>query len=186
MHCSTDSEYRPYPDPSAQLLPSPCTQSILYDLACSLLFSQGPGLHLSGGIQSAAHQFSHLQNGLRFMVTVLVHRKADGESTTDLVLRCSDAMESLAIRRHPPGAFPPVPMTGRYLIATCGHNHVWGRLRSTSPSPRLKRVTFRFGRQTTQWTTMVLKIVKSENSQLITIHSPATFQIPLVNTVHQE
>lgn len=113
-------------------------------------------------------------------------KTADGESTTDLVLRCSDAIESLAIRRHPSGAFPPVPMTGQYLIATCGRGHVWGRLRSTSPSPRLKRVTFRFGRQTTQWTTMVLKIVKSENSQLITIHSPATFQIPLVNTVHQE
>ena len=65
--------------------------------------------HLGGGIRSATRGLLDLPGGLHFKKAVLQCPVEDARPATDLVLRCSDTLESLSINYSSTGTFPCTP-----------------------------------------------------------------------------
>ena len=78
-----------------------------------------------GGIRPAARRLLDLPNSLRFTKITVWCLSEDAESTTDLVSRCSDTLESLTISYYTPGALSSASTSGQYLTTTGGYSHVW-------------------------------------------------------------
>ena len=76
-----------------------------------------------GGIRSAARRLSDFPGGLRFTKITLSCLGDDLESTTHLVSRCSDTLESLDICCFLMSAFPPASIIKQYLTFSHGHSH---------------------------------------------------------------
>ena len=77
------------------------------------------------GIGPTTRQLLDLPNGLRFTkIAVLCFSVADFESTTELVLGCSDSLESLNITGHLQGVFPSI-----LVPRSMSHYHVQTRPR---------------------------------------------------------
>ena len=66
-------------------------------------------LHLGGRIHSATRGLLDLPGGLRFKMVVLQCPVEDAKSAMDLVLRCSDTLESLFVTYSSLGMFPSSP-----------------------------------------------------------------------------
>ena len=74
-------------------------------------------LHLGGKICSATRGLLDLPGGLRFRKIVLQCPVEDARSAIDLVLRCSDTLESLFITYSPSGMSPSSPEVCQCLMA---------------------------------------------------------------------
>ena len=71
--------------------------------------------HLGGGIRSATRGLLDLPGGLRFKKIVLQCPVEDARSAIDLVLRCSDTLESLFITYSSSGMSPSSPEVRQWL-----------------------------------------------------------------------
>jgi len=70
-----------------------------------------------------ARRLLDLPDGLRFSRINVVFFDDEAQSVKDLVLACSDILESLTTSYRPSGAFYSAPVTGQYLTAICRHRH---------------------------------------------------------------
>lgn len=66
---------------------------------------------------SVARGLLDLPGGLRFSKISVFSSSGDAGSIAELVLRCSDTLESFTIHHYPMGAFPLTSAVYRYLIA---------------------------------------------------------------------
>jgi hypothetical protein len=92
-------------------------------------------LHLDGEIRSVIPGLLSFPNCLRFAKIAISCHVDDEDLTTDLVLKCSDTLESLSID-HFSGMSALASVVGRYLIVTYTKTHAGSQLRSTSPKPQ--------------------------------------------------
>jgi len=83
-------------------------------------------LRVPGSGCSVARRLVDLPGGLHFAeIYTLLFFNENAKSLTDLVLRCSDTLESLTICYRPKSAFPSAPVTTQHLIAARRHVHIW-------------------------------------------------------------
>jgi hypothetical protein len=68
-----------------------------------------------GGTHPAVRRLLSLPNGLHFVKIMVTCLSEDVEATTDLVLSCSDNLESLEVSFYSLGTFPSVSVSGRRL-----------------------------------------------------------------------
>ena len=74
------------------------------------------GLRMVRGTRLAARRLLDLPDGLHFMKITVLCSSEDLEVTTDLVSRCSDTLEFLAVLHDTrPVLFPPASVTAKYL-----------------------------------------------------------------------
>jgi hypothetical protein len=126
---------------SSEVLDLICSFPLLEDLALiSLRHGSNPrkipptspkltgSLSLSdiGEIRPVVRRLLNLPDGLHFAKITVASLDADTTPTTDLVLRCSDTLESLRVIDYFRGAFPSTSMNGEYLTTTRGFRHVSG------------------------------------------------------------
>ena len=83
-------------------------------------------LKLFGSAGPAIRRLMALPDGLHFSKITVLSFNEDAESVTELVSRCSDTLEFLAVFYLPLGAFPSTPTTSRYLTITHGHRYIEG------------------------------------------------------------
>ena len=79
-------------------------------------------LGIGGEIQSIARRLCDLPGGLHFSEIRLSYGK-DVTPAMDLVSRCSDTLESLAIDSHIAGTFALASVIGQHLTAGCECRH---------------------------------------------------------------
>jgi len=85
-------------------------------------------LRMIGLPPPVARRLLELPGGLHFSRINLAFFDNETESMKDLVLACSDTLESLTTRRYCPScAFPSGPVTDQYLIIICSRRRVQGR-----------------------------------------------------------
>jgi hypothetical protein len=77
-----------------------------------------------GEARPVIHHLLDLPGGLHFTKITVASFDADVESTTELVSRCSDTLESLSIYDYFLCTFPTTSMSGEYLTTTRGSRHV--------------------------------------------------------------
>ena len=82
-------------------------------------------LRMIRGIGSAIHRLLDLPGGLHFTKITVLCPYNDLELITDLLSRCSDTLESLAVFNFFLSAFPLVSVTDKHLTAR-ERRHVWG------------------------------------------------------------
>jgi hypothetical protein len=125
---------------SLEVLDLICSFPLLEDLALALLGYGSEGwntpstspkltgsleLRAFGEIRPAIRRLSGLPGGLHFTKVTIACLNEDIRSTMELVSRCSDTLESLAIYHFTPGVFTSPSMSGQYLTTTCGCRRVW-------------------------------------------------------------
>ena len=133
---------------------------------------------LLGGFGSTARRLLDLPGGLRFRKLVLLwHCVRDFRWIMELVVRCSDTLESLNIMRHPPRKFVLVLLWSYDLPSFTGDlSHASIDL---SKATKLKDVIFRPGSPTISWIIMTLQPIPSKHRDLrqISIHVPHDFAL---------
>ena len=130
-----------------------------------------------------------LPGGLHFTQIQVSCPVDDSGSIPDLVLRCSDTLESLHIRYYPIRAFSPTLAADTYLIATT----VSGTSRKPSPldlskATRLKNVDFQSNVADIQWITKSLGSAGFESLRKakITASLPINFADQIEGVLHRE
>ena len=130
-----------------------------------------------------------LPGGLHFTQIQVSCPVDDSESIPDLVLKCSDTLESLHVRYYHIRAFSPTDAADTYLIVTT----VLGTSRKSSPldlskATKLKNVDFRSDMPDVQWITKSLESVEFESLRQvnITVNLPTDFTHPIVGVFHRE
>jgi len=131
--------------------------------------------------------------GLHFSKIAVWCFNEASESTTDLMSRCSDTLESLEILYSVPSMFCilttfPFTSTNRQLVNTLSPLVDAGTSRTPSPLDlsKLKHLVFQYGVPSIRWITMALQTAKSENLQTITIRPVVTTsEHPIAVTLHK-
>ena len=123
--------------PLSKLLNLICSFPLLQDLGLRLFFptddpaadgweapSNSPSLtgslHLSGEIRSVTRQLLDLPNGLHLAKITMACRIELADSARDLLLKCSDTLESLDFSFYSSSAFSPACVVDQYLNTTHG------------------------------------------------------------------
>jgi hypothetical protein len=110
-----------------------------------------------------------LPGGLHFTKVTIVCFNEDVKSMVDLVSRCSDTLESLAIQNSIPGAFTSPSTSGRYLTVLVDVGMFGTPPLDLSEATKLKDLSLRFGGPNVQRITMALQTVRSKSLQRIAI-----------------
>ena len=135
---------------------------------------------VGGGTGRITRRLLDLPNGLNFTKIVLcVDDEIDFKSTTDLVSRCSDTLESLDVSDHLRGG---CYYYSRRLIDTLPLHSVLSTAGSfnLSAATKLKQLVFQCGRSNVQWTTEALQTAESSNLERITVRPNAnTFEFEI-------
>jgi hypothetical protein len=129
-------------DTSPEILHLICSFPLLEDLALIYLSQGGDtgntpltspkltgslNLNIFKGIDPVVRRLLDLPDGLHFAKITVTSIDADAKPTTDLVVRCSDTLESLSIDVCFPCAFPSTSMGGKCLTTTHGPSYeAWG------------------------------------------------------------
>ena len=144
-------------------------------------------LQLGGEIRSILCRLLDLPSGLRFSKIIFGCRVEDAAFTRDLMVRCSDTLESLCIDRLSSGAFPSALWPVNTLPLSAGPD-AFGTLPPTdlSKAMKLKHADFHLHTANVQWIVTALQTVKSKKLCQITIHSHIIFVVPVRGTVLQE
>jgi hypothetical protein len=82
-------------------------------------------LRAISGFRPAARRLLGFSNGLHFTRITVACLREDVESTSGLVSKCSDTLESLTISHYAWGAFPSASTSGKNLTISHGCRHVW-------------------------------------------------------------
>jgi len=145
-------------------------------------------LRALGTVPPVARRLLDIPGGLRFSNIKVVFSDNEAQSVRDLVLTCSDTLESLTTRYFPSGAFfqPPWLTSTSSLFAEAG---IPGMVpHDLSKAMKLKRITFlqtTMG-STVQWITMALQTVVSKNLRSITICVDRFVLVTVGEAAHQE
>jgi hypothetical protein len=92
-------------------------------------------LHLSGEIRSVIPRLLGLQNCFQFTEVAMVCTIDDADLAANLVMKCSETLESLSIAYFPMSMPPSASVVGpKYLTTT--QAYIGRHLRSTSPKPQ--------------------------------------------------
>ena len=119
----------------------------------------------TGGICSVVRWLLDFPDGLRFMeITVSCIGKEDARSTTDLVLRCFDTLEALAICGTPAGGFVQLLSLANTLSPVVDSGMLPGQpLLDLSKATKLKVLTFLCRRLRIKLIIVALQTVESKN-----------------------
>lgn len=117
----------------------------------------------------------------------MVYPNGDAGSTVEVVLKCSDTLESLAVRYNSLGVSPQFPELFNTLLLNVGPDT------SRTPPPldlskatKLQEVEFHCVIQDIQWIIMALQTAKSNTLRKIIICFSVTFTDPPKETVRRE
>ena len=163
-----------------------CSFPLLEDLALFLLVARGsstkwappltsPKLTGSldvgamGGIHFAIPRLLDLPGGLRFEKITLQCLNGDFESTTELVSRCSDTLESLTVRYYNLGVSPSVSVIDCTSPPLVDAGTVEATPLGLSAATKLKDSVFQSPWESVQWIIRALQTVKSKNLRSITL-----------------
>ena len=120
-------------------------------------------------IHPAIRRLLSLPGGLHFTKVTIVCFNEDVKSTMDLVLRCSDILESLAIQNSIPGAFTSPSTSGQYPTVLVDVGMSGTPPLDFSEATKLKDLSLRFGGPSVQRITVALQTVRSKNLRRIVI-----------------
>ena len=144
-------------------------------------------LHLNDKSHPVARIFLHLPDGFHFSKISVVYPNGDAGSTVEVVLKCSDTLESLAVRYNSLGVSPQFPELFNTLLLNVGPDT------SRTPPPldlskatKLQEVEFHCVIQDIQWIIMALQTAKSNNLRKVIICFSVTFTDPPKETVRRE
>ena len=139
-----------------------------------------------GGIRPGACRLLDLPDGLHFTRIAVGCLDEDVESTMDLVLRCSDTLESFEVSYYAPGTFLPASTRVNTLRLLADADKSGRPSFDFSKATKLKELVFRCGEPNVQRIVMALQTVQSKRLQQITIHPHGAFAIPVKEAVRQE
>ena len=143
----------------------------------------------TGGIRSVVRRLLDFPDGLRFVeITVSCIGEEDARSATDLVLRCFDTLEALAICGTPTGGFLRFLSLANTLSPVVDAGMPRGQpLLDLSKATKLKVLTFLCRRSRIKPIIVALQTVESKNLRQITIRLyTVTTGEPIEETVLQE
>jgi hypothetical protein len=143
-------------------------------------------LNAIGGICAVARRLLDLPYGLRFTKITVWCFSEDAESTTDLVSRCSDTLESLTLYSFIAGALPSAYVSGQYLPLVVDVVMPGTPRLDLSKATKLKSLSFQCGAGTVRWITAALKTVRSKHLQQIVIHPYGTLVDPVEERILRE
>jgi len=134
------------------------------------------------GIAATIRRLLELPNGLRFTnIAVLCFSMEDFESTMDLVLGCSDTLESLSILGHLEAGSLLIPILDRCLTVILDASAMPSLNLSTIKG--LKHLVFHSTRPNMQWITTALQTVQSKDLRQITLRPPGNSFINAIEEV---
>ena len=135
-----------------------------------------------------ARRLLDLPHGLRFSKISVAFLDREAESVNDLVLACSDTLESLTACCYSSCAFPSTSVTDStsFSITDAGTHRMIPH--DLSKATKLKRVKFHRTRMRSivQWFTMTLQTIESKDLQTIAIYPDHDGPLTVGGAEHQE
>ena len=140
-------------------------------------FTGSLDLDILGGMGDIARGLLDLPNGLRFRkLTLLWHHMEDLRWIMELVVRCSDTLESLNIKCRPPCTFVLALRWNHDLPSCVGNSSV-----DLSTATKLRDLVLRPGSLSVAWVIMALQTITSEHRELRHISIQVPYDFTFIN-----